>query len=65
MVTLGLHLGYTHLYTPLFSRGIMAKKRYVEIPIRFRVGSNRDGIFLIPPANLKRILLGSKAKKRK
>ena len=42
----------------------MSKNRYIEIPIKFRVGSNRDGIFLIPPNDLRKILLGSKPKKR-
>ena len=42
----------------------MAKKRFLTIPIQFQVRSDEFGLFLIPPANLKDLLLGSKPKKR-
>ena len=43
----------------------MARKGFITIPIKFKVGTNRDGLFLIPPPDLKRLLLGKPPRKRR
>ena len=43
----------------------MAKKRFITIPITFQAKSDKDGVFLIPPTDLKRLLLGKKPRKRR
>ena len=44
---------------------MVKEKKFITIPIKFQVKSNSIGLFLIPPPDLKRLLLGQKPRRGK